>query len=114
MQVQAESKVPIYSTLATDPDLHELVELFVDEMPERIANLTRSSANRQWNELQRLAHQLKGAAGGYGFTSISPAAAVVEDAIRKGDPETRILEALEGLLDLCRRATAAPPAGQAN
>ena len=29
----------IYSSLGTDPDLGELVEMFVDEMPDRVSTL---------------------------------------------------------------------------
>jgi HPt (histidine-containing phosphotransfer) domain-containing protein len=53
--------------------------------------------------LTRLAHQLKGAAGGYGFAPISAAAGQLEHALRDGSPAR---EPLDVLLELCTRACA--------
>lgn len=96
----------LYSSLGTDPDMEELVEMFVDEMPERIAKLCGQYEAGNWSELQRLAHQLKGAAGSYGFDTITPFAARLEGSIRDGRTEVQIREALDDLVDLCRRARA--------
>ncbi|NUQ64204.1 MAG: Hpt domain-containing protein [Pirellulales bacterium] len=98
---------PLYSTLANDPDLAELVVFFVDEMPGRIACLLEKLAQEDWDGLRRLAHQLKGAAGGYGFETITEAAADVESAIRESRPEDEIRRYLEELVELCSRATVA-------
>ena len=83
------SREYVYSRLAGDPDLREIVDLFVEEMPERVAPC--------WTNLgpglggpRRTAHQLKGAAGSYGFDAISPCAGRVEAAVRDGEPEERI------------------------
>jgi HPt (histidine-containing phosphotransfer) domain-containing protein len=96
---------PLYSTLAEDPDLREIVDMFVDEMPDRIANLLAQCESGKWEELRRAAHQLKGAAGSYGFDAISPSAADLEDALYHHKPEAEILKATESLVALCRRAT---------
>ena len=50
--------------LATDPDLGELVELFVQEIPDRISALETQGRSRDWQQLTRTAHQLKGARPG--------------------------------------------------
>jgi histidine phosphotransfer protein HptB len=93
----------IYSTLGGDPDLGEIVTLFTEEMPARIATLRNQSSARDWAALRRSAHQLKGSAGSYGFDPISPCAAVVEDAVRNGEDEQRILAAVQSLIDMCGR-----------
>lgn len=92
---------PLYSTLACDPDLAEIVNMFVAEMPDRVANFVTLHQNGQAEELRRAAHQLKGAAGSYGFEPITQAAAQLEDALRAALPETRIHAAVEELIALC-------------
>jgi len=100
---------PLYSTLAEDPDLGKIVDMFVDEMPDRISNLLAQLESGNRDELRRAAHQLKGAAGSYGFDAISPSAATLEDTLQNGEPEEEILRATEALVALCRRATAGTP-----
>ena len=109
MNIQSTKSTPIFSTLGGDPDLGELVELFVDEMPERVQNITTLLAESDWEELRRSAHQLKGAAGSYGFDAISPIAAVVEDKVRSGHDEEEIRQAVEELCDMCLSARAGVP-----
>jgi len=93
---------PIYSSLAADPDLGELVDLFVEEMPDRINALEVQARSHDWEHLTRTAHQLKGAAGSYGFTLVTPYAARLESAARDGQQEQQVLTALAELLDVCR------------
>jgi histidine phosphotransfer protein HptB len=100
---------PLYSTLAEDPDLSEIVDMFVDEMPDRIANLLAQLESGNWEELRRAAHQLKGAAGSYGFDAISPSAANLEDALHNGELEAKIKSATDSLVALCQRATSGTP-----
>jgi CheY-like chemotaxis protein/HPt (histidine-containing phosphotransfer) domain-containing protein len=99
----------VYSSLATDPDLGELVDIFVQEMPDRINALESQAQNRDWQQLTRTAHQLKGAAGSYGFEAITPYAARLEIAARDGRQEDEILLSLDELLGLCRAMQAGVP-----
>ena len=99
----------VYSRLAADPDLREIVDLFVDEMPDRVAALLEQLNAGDWKNLQRTAHQLKGAAGSYGFDAISPCAGKVEAALRDGEPEEHIRKAVERLIDLCNRTRCGVP-----
>lgn len=99
----------LYSPLASDPDLSELVDMYVNEMPERITALQQMLGSGNWEELRRFAHQTKGAAGSYGFEPISPVAGRVEDSIRNGAPEEEIRQAAEELLAICSRARAGVP-----
>jgi PAS domain S-box-containing protein len=68
------------SELADDPDMAPLIDVFLDALVERVATLEQCVADRDIHALARVAHQLKGAAGGYGFSSISCAAQQVEHA----------------------------------
>ncbi len=95
-----------YSTLGADPDLGEIVTMFVEEMPDRIRDMQSQFARSDWDELGRLAHQIKGAAGSYGFDQITPFAARLERVVRNGEPMGSIQAALNELSDACGRVRA--------
>jgi histidine phosphotransfer protein HptB len=99
----------VYSRLAADPDLGEVVDMFVDEMPGRVATLLGQLNAADWDGLRRTAHQLKGSAGSYGFDEISPYAGKVEAAVRDGEPEERIRATVDELVDVCNRARSGSP-----
>ena len=108
--VQNSTKpAPVYSTLGSDPDLGELVEIFVDEMPLRAQKMIDLFEDAKWEELRRAAHQLKGAAGSYGFLEISPLAAILEDNIHASQGEDEIRQTLETLREMCLAARAGVP-----
>lgn len=96
----------VYSTLARDEDLAELVEMFVDELPDRLETLKSQFENSQWDELRRTAHQLKGAAGSYGFDQVTPLAARLERSVHERLPEDEIADALGELCRMCLRLRA--------
>ena len=100
----------LFSTLAEDPDLAEIVEMFVDEMPERVETILNCFQSEDWEGLRRASHQLKGAAGSYGFPSITPCAGVLEAAVKQARPETEIRKAVDELVAMCRSIRAGTPA----
>jgi HPt (histidine-containing phosphotransfer) domain-containing protein len=106
MQEVVESGSFIYSSLASDPDFGELVEMFVDEMPDRVQALVDQAQGANWDELTRLAHQLKGSAGSYGFHEITPFARQLEAAAKERSEEAAILRSLDELVAMCRRVRA--------
>lgn len=93
----------IYSSLGSDPDFSELVEFFVAEVPDRKATLEASFASGDRELLQRTAHQIKGAAGSYGFDPLTPSAAALEAAVRDGLPRSEVELRLRELLALFDR-----------
>ena len=99
----------VYSDLAADPYFNKLVAIFVQAMPDQISALETQARSRDWQQLTRTAHQIKGAAGGYGFKVLTPSAARLESAAKGGCQEEEILSALNELLDLCRRLRAGTP-----
>lgn len=100
---------PIYSTLTDDEELLELVELFVSELPERTGRLEELLSRGDLGEVGRLAHQLKGAAGSYGFDEVTPYAARLEHAARSGESKEAIELALAELVEICGRLRAGLP-----
>ena len=99
----------LYSSLGGDPDLGEIVTLFVEEMPNRVATLLSQLETSDWEGLRRTAHQLKGAAGSYGFDVLTPSAAQLEDALRENEPEEQIRRAVDELVGMCGRARSGAP-----
>jgi len=110
--VKIASHAPIYSAIGADPDFSDLVDLYVGEMPERVMRLQALFAAAAWDDLRRLAHQIKGAAGSYGFPQITPAAGRLEMSIVAARGEAEIEAELDALLTLCTaiRAGASPDA----
>jgi len=94
----------IYSTFGDDADLTVILEIFVDELPERASKMESYFQGADWEGLRQAAHQLKGAAGSYGFQPITDSAARLETSIVENDSRADIQAALEQLADLCRRA----------
>lgn len=106
------SLAPLPSTFADDPDLAEIVTAFIGALPERMREIRTAMERQDVQALRRLTHQLKGAAGGYGFATITDAAAAVQDAIDRGATTKRVDGALFDLLLLCRRAAASANDGR--
>ncbi len=96
-------QAPIYSSLIDDPDLGDLIELFVDEMPERLATFDAVFQSGNRAELRRLAHQLKGSAGSYGFESATRLAGELEAAIDRGGCDDPMIESYSQLVEHCLR-----------
>lgn len=101
----------IYSTLATDEDVAELVEMFVVEVPQRMESLQKAAEQKDWESVERYAHQLKGALGSYGFGTVMPFAQDLEMATKDHLPPPVILQALQGLGEMCSRIQAGFPNG---
>jgi HPt (histidine-containing phosphotransfer) domain-containing protein len=95
---------PLKSEYANDPELAELVEMFVEGLPSHVARLTSAMADGDIESLKSLAHQLKGSAGGYGFPAITDSVRELEAAIFAADSITDVEEQLRVLTDLCERA----------
>ena len=57
----------------------------------------------------RTAHQLKGAAGSYGFDAITPVASKLELQLSHGVDHKVVAETVQQLIALCQKATAGVP-----
>ena len=73
-----------YSEFAEDPDFRELLEQFCREVFSRGITMQSLLEHHELRQLEVLAHQLKGAAGGYGFPELSDYAARLEAACQGG------------------------------
>lgn len=109
MNSEITAELRIYSDFGDDPDMFDLVELFVEDLPERVTQIQTAHANGDTEVFRRTTHQLKGAAGGYGFQQVTDVAAVLEAAIREDASADRIDAALEDLVEICARVCPGAP-----
>jgi signal transduction histidine kinase/HPt (histidine-containing phosphotransfer) domain-containing protein/ActR/RegA family two-component response regulator len=102
------SHAPLVSEFDDDPDLRDIVVTFCHELPGLVTDLRSARARGDLGLLKSLAHQLKGAGGGYGFQPITDAAGRIESlcAANDGAPTPRLDEALDALDALCQRVRA--------
>ena len=97
----------ITSIYATDAEMAELVELFVDELPDRIAAFAEALEAEHWETVRTISHQLKGAAPGYGFESVGEAAGKVERLVIDHASVDQTNEAARSFIALCGRVAKA-------
>ncbi|MBL9032449.1 MAG: Hpt domain-containing protein [Phycisphaerae bacterium] len=95
----------LHSSHGTDPDLVELVRMFVDEMPARIAALQAAWEAEELSVVRRLAHQLAGASAGYGFDPVGDAARKLEARLTDRGPAETIRREFDDLVSLCSKVT---------
>ena len=89
------------SEFASDPEMASLMDNFVAGLSGQAASMRQAFQAGCHEELRRLAHQLKGAGGGYGYPSLTDAASVLEEAAKAADTEAEAL-ALQRLAELCQ------------
>ena len=86
----SNDQTTLRSEFADDPDMVAIIALFIHELPQRLAAMHVAIAAADRDQLRMLAHQLKGAAGGYGFPKLGEAAALVDQAVRAGNDDNVI------------------------
>jgi len=89
------------SEFAGDPDLADVIGLFVGGLAGHVESMRAALAARRFDELQREAHQLKGAGGSYGYPDLTDAARVLEMTAKNRDAASGHV-ALDRLAALCR------------
>lgn len=99
----------IISELANDPEVGQIVAEFVDEIPGKMQLMMDLWRSQKFDELRRMAHQLKGSSGGYGFPQVGKAAGMLELALSQSAASgsegslEQIRGSMDELIGLCRR-----------
>ena len=106
---ESSKNSPLYSDLSDDEDMLDLLESFVSQLPNRASSLETAMAEGDLAQAKVLAHQLKGAAGSYGFGPISVACKTFEDCLAEDSASEATQGALAEVVGLCARATHLPP-----
>ncbi|MBI5760390.1 MAG: response regulator [Planctomycetales bacterium] len=92
------------SHFADDPVIGAIVGDFVAGIPEKLDEIKLAFQASDSMRLRFVVHQLKGAAGGYGFPEISDAARTLELLIDSSAAPHELQIAINSLIDLCERA----------
>jgi CheY-like chemotaxis protein len=100
------SSEPILSAYADDDDMTELLELFRLDLREDVERIQVALETSNVAELESVAYQIKGCAGGYGFPRLSLQADRLEASIRNGAPSERVEAEAQALLEHCSRVVA--------
>jgi CheY-like chemotaxis protein len=96
----ASASKKLRSSLPTDdPEIREIVQEFVDSVPERISAISAALAANEYDELARLAHALKGCGGTAGFDCFTQPAAQIEQ-LAKAHQLGEIQHSLQELRDV--------------
>ncbi|MGP1345750.1 MAG: Hpt domain-containing protein [Phycisphaerales bacterium] len=107
-QTDARSGEPIRSTLASNTDMGELIEWFVNHLDQRTADMTEAWQRGDLERLRTVAHQMKGSSAGFGFEILGRAAGELESLLIDHESAEGQLDAvrrrLDDLLGLCSRA----------
>ncbi len=94
-----------------EPVMHEIVEGFVSELPQRIESLRQAWTQGADGELLQASSELRTLGKSSGFREISGRAAELEESIRRaiddkaGRQSAEIRERFDELIGLCERAT---------
>jgi HPt (histidine-containing phosphotransfer) domain-containing protein len=89
-------------TEPADDAMARLLVRFVSKLPERVARIEYLARENDLENLRQAVHQLRGAAGGYGFPQITELAGRAENSIRKGDPVETVKKEVDSLVELVR------------
>jgi signal transduction histidine kinase/PleD family two-component response regulator/HPt (histidine-containing phosphotransfer) domain-containing protein len=100
------------SGLAGNEKLRGVLDRFIARLPERIDEMQRLLRESDLQNLARALHQMKGAAGGYGFPEITLAARRAEEAVKHCEDMKRIEADVDELVELIRRVEGFPASAQ--
>ncbi len=96
----------LVSDFANDPVIGPIVPEFLGRLSYRMDELRRALDQNSWLEIQKISHQLCGAAGGYGFPAISEVAGKIENLARLEKSSPDLESAVVEFFELCKRAIA--------
>jgi HPt (histidine-containing phosphotransfer) domain-containing protein len=93
----------VKSTHAGNPKFMAIIPQFVAGLPGKVGKMTDLLRHKDLDGLRRLAHQLLGTCGGYGFHPVSEPARTVEQSIKAGHALELITPEVKSLIEVIRR-----------
>jgi len=102
LHIHEESDEPIYSRLSTSERYQKIITNFVTRIKEQMGEMEQSWSDRDYPELAKLAHWLKGSGGSVGFDVLTEPAKLLETAAKSSNEED-VLAALEQIRNLVPR-----------
>lgn len=95
--------------VAYDKVVEPYVAQFVGNLPQRVAALLSAKAQQDYREIENQAHQMAGAAQGYGFPKIGRVAAKIEALARARASIPDLARTIEKFNSLCEAAVRGTP-----
>lgn len=89
-----------------DDEFQELIVMFLDDLREQVAGIRAAQQQGDSEQVQKLCHQIKGSAGGYGFPAITELAMAAEHACKEQAAQATIDQKVTALLEACDAITA--------
>jgi PAS domain S-box-containing protein len=99
----ADAGATIKSSLIGKPGMTELITDFVNGLPGEVQKMTDMLRSNDLESLRRLVHQMRGAAGGYGFDTVTATASKAEGAINAATSLDTINAEVKSLISSMRR-----------
>ena len=97
-----------------DDEMQELIDMFVQGLPDYLSRLQLAEADQDLDTLQDLAHQLKGSAASFGFPLITDQAKVLEQALKAKEDYvatyTTLIDTIQTVVEQYDQAAGAPNA----
>ncbi|WP_455204201.1 ATP-binding protein [Kaarinaea lacus] len=81
LQPANNNSAPLENDQHYDDDFKELVDAFLQDLPNRIDRLNNAATEEQWQELREEIHRLKGVGGGFGFPAITELCEQIEQQL---------------------------------
>ena len=95
--LEGSSQHRIKPVVDYDTELAQLVDNFIESLPEHAENLQTAVEEQNWEQLQLLVHQLKGMGGSFGFSEITNWSERIESYL-KANAIAAVVSELDGLL----------------
>lgn len=92
----------VRSAMCDDPDMAAIIVEFAAQLSSRLNDMRQALNNGNWDLLCRMAHNIKGAGGSYGYPLLSEEAGKLESQAKHTDIEASTLT-LSKMAGLCRR-----------
>jgi CheY-like chemotaxis protein len=91
-------------TVSADPTLRQLAREFASSVPRTVSEIATAFAARDRAQVAKLAHQMSGAGGLFGFPELCQAARQLEHAVKVGnEDDSNIDQRVRALAELSRR-----------
>jgi signal transduction histidine kinase/CheY-like chemotaxis protein/HPt (histidine-containing phosphotransfer) domain-containing protein len=97
---------------AIDQELQQLINGFVNRLPETVSEITTYYRQQKWQDLSTSSHRLKGAGGTFGFPELSEISSKIMEQVRQtrgrqlagaNQPENDLRELIERLNQRCQQ-----------
>lgn len=90
--------------MAEDPVVGPLISIFVRNLPQRMTALHSAEQRSDWREIANVAHQMAGAAGGFGFFELGKVAARIETLAKDHLNPQALAKSIAAFNSLCDSA----------